>query len=257
MSSHWPKRVKEIAVVGGLIALVLVVTAYRRGKSTTPDLIVGIVHDRSLSSRDSCASVVALAEQKIDAASEVSQNLHLLLFATGDKSTANEPIAFMPPPVLADFRVIDGKAEREEARAGILTQTREWCSHLEDADSSPILVSVERSLEQIQSRKKNTSAHAYLFVQTDLQEHGGDHNLESAIHGKGNFHPATQLNNSGIEIQFCGYAETRGEFSDKSGKVRRLTMPRSLEQDSRLKTVWQTEFTNPSIVNFVPFCPKL
>lgn len=64
------------------------------------------------------------------------------------------------------------------------------------------------------------------------------------------------LDNEGIMVTFCGFAETVGLFVDPSGREIRRTVARDPHRDDRLQAVWRALFTRPELVSFQPYCPE-
>jgi hypothetical protein len=254
MKPNQKERIKVLFVVLGVASIFLGV-GYRHKNTDVADLVVGIVHDRSTSSRDGCDSVVALTQQAEREAWEEKLDLKLLLFATGDRNSAQEPLQFTPAQLVYDSRVIDGNTDAVNAQRRLLLQVREWCNHLETSESSPILISLQRAVAQVRALQVQGHSRSRVLAQTDLEE-TNDPTLSAAVHQHEHNSIPALIDNSGLYVEFCGYAETYGEYAGKNGKTRVLTPTRSATAVSNLQASWVAEFQMPELVKFKPFCPK-
>lgn len=219
-----------------------------------PAARVGVLYDRSLSQRDGCEAVEALARQSLRSSRTGSV---VSLFATGDKGSAYEPalIVSLTPPF--STQVMEGQQRQADMQQKFVNALRDSCGKLAPTDISPVFLGVKQAIEQLRSQNTARVNNTYLYVVTDLEENV-DPKMKRALHNAGT--PAQDLpppiDNAGVHVAFCGYAETRGEFHTAAGEVRQLTQPRNAEVDIRLRAVWTHVFTEPGLVSFEPFCPR-
>jgi hypothetical protein len=119
------------------------------------------------------------------------------------------------------------------------------CQGMAPSNTSPLFYSVKQVVAHLQGLDERSQL--YLFARTDLHE-----NVQPAIK-KALSDTVSPLNvsvavspidNAGVHISFCGYAESDDQ------QFRRTSNP------DRLLEVWRTVFTHPELVHFEPYCAK-
>jgi hypothetical protein len=152
-------------------------------------------------------------------------------------------------------RVIEGQRAANREREALLTKVRHGCESLGETKVSPVFQAVKRGVEHMKS-VGNTIDQRYLFVQTD-----GEETVNPGIQSALNSRAAKQsfagtINNVGVNVTFCGIAETIGEAPPQKGKPRQRSKMRDQGRSDRLREVWTKVFTNPELVTFEPYCSR-
>jgi hypothetical protein len=116
---------------------------------------------------------------------------------------------------------------------------------------------VEQAIADLRADGCKTNSRCGLWVSTDLEENG-DRAIEATIDGRRNGRKSLPklLDNSGISVTFCGFAQTAGRLVGPSGREIRKAVPRDPHRDERLQTVWRSLFASPELVSFEPYCPQ-
>ena len=92
-------------------------------------------------------------------------------------------------------------------------------------------------------------------MSTDLEENAS-RAVRAEIDRVGHREPLPEpLNNDGIKVTFCGYAQIAGRLVDSSGREVVRGVSRDPRHDDRLQAVWRSLFTVPELVSFEPYCP--
>ena len=213
-----------------------------------------ILDDQSVSYTGGCESVVGSAEQLLRTPG-VTPRSKLMLLALGDSSTANEPRELGKYQIPVSRKVIEGKGASERQQAILLRENSEDCRLIRSTTISPIFMGVRQALADLHSEGCTETSYCQVRVNTDLEE-----NVEAGIKERlASSHPLkplpARLDNSGIDISFCGYAATAGRIVDSAGRERRFGS-RNPAREDRMREVWSSAFTNPERVKFEPFCPK-
>src|ERR1051325_3072667 len=236
------------------VVLVLVVLHYNRPPAH--DVHAAIVYDRSKSPRDGCESIKELTEKSLSLVEGRRANCTLRIFATGEKLTSYEPVnVALPFLPRKSGRILEGKNRFAEEKSKFLNNTYTQCSELNRTEQSPIYLSVKRAIEYLKAIDPNGTSDLYLFVQSDLEENV-EESIKSAIRAsskvKGNL--PSPLDNSRVNITFCGYSETSSQYIDIRGQVKQGTPMRNAKSTDRLLEVWPSLFTHPELVTFNPVC---
>ena len=252
-------RKKMVVIVASAVAVASIFTAFafwRYQAPADPGLLVAIVYDRSWSPIDGCASVVGLVEHELEAAADKKQDFELLLLATGDSATANEPITRHFKPLQYRHKIQEGRSRREKEINSFLKEVHKQCLGFPRTEISPILLAVKEASAQLQTMGAQLGTETRLDVVSDLEENV-DKDIMQALRGSTKpYRASAAVSNSGMPTLLCGYAQTAGNMVDSNGHVRQLTGARSVEQTERLRRVWTRTFTNPKLVTLEPFCPE-
>jgi hypothetical protein len=211
------------------------------------------VHDISRSHFQGCQVFEGLAQ---DAARSpgLSPKSTLTILITGDKNTANEPVAIAKYGDLKSTRAVEGKNADTTRVQTMLHDVEQKCVPLKPTERSPILLAVRQGLSMLHSSGCRVKSHCVLNIDTDGQENA-DKWLQNAINESSASPPSTlgKLDDDGVEVRFCGIASTAGQlFDGESRGVRSVT--RNSVSDERLRLAWTRLFANPDHVSFAPFC---
>lgn len=215
-----------------------------------------VIYDRSDSKQCGCDCVVGLAKQALTAPN-MGRGSKLVVTATGDETTANEPIEVVRYDVPSIRGALEQGDEQKEVQK-VLDDLKGKCNKVKQTTASPIALSIKRGIEQLKSLGCNGDSQCSVYAETDLEE-----TADMQIKGALNHAPKTKqtpmtpiFQNDGISILICGVSETTGLTSVDSGKPRRLTTDRDPQRADRIREVWKPTFTQQQLVSFSPFCPK-
>jgi len=187
----------------------------------------------------------------------LSENSTLTVLALGDASTAYEPRRLTTYAIPTDRKVIEGRHASAERQARLLQDLRTRCRSVRPTLVTPIYLGVKQAIADLRADGCKAGSRCGLWVSTDLEENG-DRAIEATLDGR---HDArkplpTLLDNSGIRVTFCGFAETAGRLVGPSGREIRKAVPRDPRRDDRLQAVWRSLFASSDLVSFEPYCPQ-
>jgi hypothetical protein len=247
-----------VAVVS-LIAVMLTATTaavvMHGTRARPPRPILGLVHDASLSSAHGCGQLADLVRRELPGLGR-HPRARVLLLTTGDDSSANEPRFVTLPPVPRRHARVLEKGSGERSVDEYLTAVKRGCQQAPVTDRSPIYLGVKRGLEQVRA-DRGDDVRRTLIARTDLRE-TVEPALTRAMRGdrRAAARIAGTLDNTGVAVVLCGYAETIGVMGGAAvdGRPRHLTRPRSARDSDRLIALWRSAFTVPDLVTFEPFC---
>jgi hypothetical protein len=206
-----------------------------------------VVADRSGSDSTPCVAVGRIVERAIRSGEAAGSRWHF--FVTGTAESAFEPVAIMVQSSPASRRLIDGKDKADRENAAFVGDVVSACTTMPPAEKSPVFLAVKRVVEQ--ARQLNVRAEVYAV--TDLEETIEAQIVAALKAARGTSSPLpASIDNCGVSVHFCGYAETRGFRANEPNKL--LTAPRTAERADRLLEVWRSLFTDPASVSFEPFC---
>ena len=153
--------------------------------------------------------------------------------------------------------MIEGRRANGERQQVLLQDLLTRCESVRPTSVSPIFLGVKQAIANLRAEGCKDGSQCSLWVSTDLEENGVraiKERIDHARHGK---EPLPKpLDNSGIMVTFCGFAQTAGRLVDPSGREIRKAVARDPHRDDRLQAVWRSMFTKPELVTFVPYCPK-
>jgi hypothetical protein len=214
-----------------------------------------VVHDPSLSFTGGCSSLIGAAESVLGSP-RVSTESTLTVLALGDGSTAYEPRRLATYAVPTNRKVIEGRHAGIERRERLLRDLEAQCRSVQPTLVTPIYIGVKQAVADLQTQGCKEGSQCGLWVSSDLEENGVraiEERINRARHPK---EPLPEpLDNSGIEVTFCGFAQTAGHLVDPSGREIRRAAARDPRRDDRLQTVWRALFTKSELVKFEPYCP--
>lgn len=215
-----------------------------------------VVDDTSASHWDGCESVIGLAAQVLQAKGSASGST-LTLLVLGDRITANEPRRLGTYPIPTVRKVLEGRSARLRNEQEILRDISSKCQPLHRTTVSPIFLGVTQAIADLRARGCRATSHCELFVDSDLEE-----NVEPSITKSLNKNGGRQrvslpsVDNTGIEVLFCGVAVTDGRIHDVAGKGTLKFVTRDSGRVNLLQEVWRSVFEQPALVRFAPYCPN-
>ncbi len=214
------------------------------------------IYDPSLSFTGGCQAVVGSADERFRDPG-VSAASTLTVLALGDAATAYEPRRIATYSIPTDRKVIEGKQAGIERRQRLLRDLWERCRSVHPTLVTPIFLGVQQALADLRAKGCKAVGRCGLWVATDLEENA-DRAIAARFRGyrKSTVPLPPTLDNRGIEVTFCGYAQTAGRILGPSGREIRRSAARDPYRDNRLQAVWQSLFTRPQIVKFEPYCPQ-
>ncbi len=236
---------KQILILVVVVSIALSFTAwcYVNQSHQSPAHIV-IVVDRSKSITHRCSSLSGLVSRSLSLPN-INKKSTITILGTGDPGTAFEPVLISSFQVPGNNKILEGKDKAKKARQDILHKVNKDCQQLKKTDYSPIYLSVKRGVEQLQVLGCQSDSDCRLWVLSDGLE-TEEKEFTNRINHKPSNKSAPTIDNSCIQITFCGLSETQ----DK-GK------PHSVKNTKALNTIWKSFFTEPRKTVLQPFCPKL
>jgi hypothetical protein len=214
-----------------------------------------LVYDPSISFTGGCQSLVGSAEAALRNPG-LSAGSTLTVLALGDRATADEPRRLATYSIPTVRKVIEGRQANVESQENLLRSLWTRCRSVHPTTVSPIFLGVQQAIVELRADGCKEGLHCELWVSTDLEENGV-HAIKERIHrGRevGGSLPAP-LDNSGITVTFCGFAQTSGHLVGPSGHEIGDAATRDPRRDDRLQTVWRSLFSRPKLVSFEPYCP--
>ena len=174
------------------------------------------------------------------------------VLATGDATTANEPVLMVRYEVPVSRQALERKAAALACKEEIIGDLAARLKNLRRTRVSPIFIAVKRGVEQLRARGCTPDTPCYLFVKTDGEELA-DPGIREALRGRASKGKLPALiHNEGIKVIFCGISETAGEVGE-GGIKQSYTQIREAGLD-RVRDVWMRLFASPEAVSFEPFC---
>jgi hypothetical protein len=240
----------------GICALAFIAWRARIGNGETrPRDYDSILADSSGSTTDLCGSVARLAAQAV-ASSEQGNSFDLTFYRTGDAASANEPVMVERFHLTPSLRALESRNAPAEQRKRVVEQVEAQCRRLTPTEASPIFQGVRTVVQQMRAEGCGKGGlNCRLFIQSDLQElaEPGIRDAINSATAKKRTLPSP-IDNAGVTIKICGYAQTTGSAPNASGGTRRLTNARDARLNDRLREVWHGLFTHPELIELAPFC---
>ncbi len=247
------------AILFGLIILGMVTflsIRYLKGHHAPSVAHTVIILDRSGSTTNQCASLVGMAEKSLSLSS-INKGSMLVVIGTGDEAHRFEPVLLGSFPIPHSSRIIEGKSKIEKAKRDLLAAIADLCEQVTPSNDSPIALSIKRGIAQLRSFGCKNTDTCYITIQTDGLETLEPYMvnaLRSKQPKKKRTAPVEKLDNTGIDIEFCGISQTVGNKLSK-GKGKRSPKSRSAFSNT-IEDAWKQTFVQPERVRFTPFCPK-
>ena len=202
---------------------------------------VAIVLDVSMTSSPDgrCEDVEAIA-----AGVAGSAGLEILLFATGDRSSADQPRLVHTLRSEGATRFLEGAAEEQEAIAHQVEGLVAACRGLEETRVSPVFTAVHGAAAQLAGAGCSAPHRCELWVRTDgLEEE--DEAIVARLDGSER-PTETRINNGEIAVTLCGLAA-------RSVRPSARRYPGITE----VRGAWSAEFSRPGTVRYAPACGPL
>ncbi|HUZ93539.1 MAG TPA: hypothetical protein VMU57_01350 [Edaphobacter sp.] len=214
------------------------------------------VYDPSISFTGGCQSLVGSAEQALGDPN-MSAGSTLTVLVLGNQATADEPRRLGTYAIPTVRKVIEGRQASAERRESLLRNLWARCQSLQPTAISPIFLGVQQAIAELRADGCKAGSHCALWVSTDLEENGV-RAIEERINSGRKVRSAlpAPLDNTGIAVTLCGFAQTSGHLIGPSGREIGKPTIRDPHRDNRLQAVWRSLFTQPGLVRFEPYCPK-
>jgi hypothetical protein len=177
----------------------------------------------------------------------------LTVLATGDKSTADEPVLVVKYEMPVSRRALEGKqAETNRKEAILVDLTAQW-NRLNRTDRSPIFLAVKRGVEQLRRSGCTPETACYLLIKSDGQELS-EPTIKKALRDlQSKSSLPAPIPNGGIRVVFCGLSETTGNTTEGGNRGLHPWVSDRNGMD-RVRDVWRALFTQPELVTFEPYC---
>jgi hypothetical protein len=244
-------KLSLLAIGVGLVTLVGVTGIFvmhhiREVAAQPPPAQAALVIDTSDSRPCDCEAVESAARAMLTSR-RMTQGSKLWLFVTGDQATAEEPILVGAYPVPFTRRVIEGREATGRQLGEALDKIKVTCAQFKPSKRSPIFLAIKRAVEQLRAQGCDGRNECELRVQSDLAELS-EPAVRNALTGS---RPASSalpppIDNTGINILFCGLAEVSGNATGRHD-VRRVDLT---------EKIWRNLFTDPGKITFVPHCSR-
>jgi hypothetical protein len=244
----------------GLILAVCAMTAFGYWRYQVGSQELGVaqfafIQDPSDSIPTDCDRTTAVVERALTMP-QTGSGSTISLFALGDETSANEPrwLAKFDIPVIR--RVIEGQRVASRAKEELLANVRNRCSDLKQTRKSPIFQGLKRVVEHIQTVGSSRDSR-YLFIETDGEE-TENRQIINALNEAAGTQPTLPpaIENRGVNVTFCGMAETVGTVTGSDMKLHHKSKQRDSIRADRFREVWTRLFTNPELVSFEPYCVR-
>jgi hypothetical protein len=226
-------------------------------KIPTTGIIVDATSSHDADRSRACLSMLGLSESVVADTVE-HPGIQLLVLALGDSSTGGEPVMLSQGDAIpARIALSEGEDTIRQKRYGYLAALYNNCMHAPSPEYSAIYLGVERMLEALRAHGCKSGVGCTLWVDTD-----GDENvqpaLEKRLSGNTPDHSGAiaLLDNNGIEVRFCGLAESSISTSKRSTSNNRRSIFRTHRDPRHVAEVWRSIFTDPTAVSFAPFCAQ-
>jgi hypothetical protein len=215
-----------------------------------------LVYDPSLSFTGGCESLAGAAEAVLSSPS-LSADSTLTVLVLGEPSTAYEPRRLAKYATPSDRKVIEGRHASTERKQHLLEDLRARCRSVRPTLVTPIYLAVKQAVADLRAGGCKADSRCELWVSTDLEENG-DRAIEAKVDGRRGSRKSLPelLDNDGIKVKFCGFAEKAGHLVGTSGREIRKAVPRGAHRDERLQAVGRSLFASSELVSFEPYCPQ-
>ena len=215
-----------------------------------------LVQDPSLSFTGGCQSMIGSAEEVLRNPG-VSAESTLTVLVLGDGTTAYEPWRLGKYPIPWSRKVIEGKAASVKSKEMLLRNLWTRCNSVRHTSVSPIFLGVTQAIANLRADGCKEGSQCGMSVNSDLEENGDRAVKERINRGRDAGEPLPEpLDNRGIAITLCGFAQTAGHIVGPSGREIGKAVARDPQRDDHLQAVWRSLFASPEIVRFEPYCPQ-
>lgn len=236
---HGAAALLGLGLVGGAVAWLAVLPS-----PPVPTRFVSVLLDASPTNKPNrCVDVDRLVAQALEQ-SRNANDLHLNVFATGDRTTGNQPIRLgAVTRVKGILRIETGHSGARDAEELVVAQTvHSWCETLVPRMESPIFQGVMSAMSQFQvvpcAREEVTCS---LVVRTDGIEEEDDA-IVATLRGR-DVERIARLDNRHVDVEFCGISERH--FSGR---------PADLPDVREVASAFRPDFANQQVVRFLGTC---
>jgi len=237
--------------------MALTVGAAAPALAWSPDRVVTqaiIVVDVSKSFGKPCESAGKIVQELLTFS--YAPHSTLLVLATGDSTTSNEPRLLGRFQLPSNRGMLEGAGRQRKGMQGLPKKIVDVCTNAGQTDISPVFLAIKSGLEEFHNLACEKGVRCLLFAASDGEENT-ERNIRLALDGsradlsrlKGT------LDNVNVETAICGISETLGWEKEQSGAVRTLTGKRTAERSNRLRKVWGELFKDPARLHIYNFCP--
>lgn len=240
MEAKW-----KVALIILVTFTVFITSAFQNGCSRA-GAHIGIVYDVSDSRLRDCECLKMQVEQW-QSTENITLQSTITLFATGDKTTADEPLLIRQFKAQMNPKVIEGRKKGELSKQDLLNRLKVECDKLSVTTRTPLYLAIKRALEDLRAKGCNPDSNCQLQIISDGEEES-EKAIRLAFEVKQSKEPLpSKLDNEGIRVIFIGFAEVNG----------RVISTRNSQHADRKQQVWKGLFTGPDLVSFQPHCTKL
>jgi hypothetical protein len=228
-----------LGLVGGAVAWLAILPS-----PPVPTRFVSVVLDASPTNKPNrCADMDRLMAQALEDSRNAS-DLHLNVFATGDRTTGNQPVRLgAVTRVKGILRIETGHSGARDAEEHVVAQTvRSWCDTLVPRMESPIFQGVVSAMSQFQVVPcAQPEVSCSLVVRTDGIEEEDDA-VVATLKGR-DVERIPRLDNRYVDVEFCGISERH--FSGR---------PADLPDVQEVAAAFRPDFSNTHAVRFLGTC---
>jgi hypothetical protein len=198
---------------------------------------------------------VGLAEQIVQKEPATSKS-QVTILIVGDRTTANEPLPLAKYPIPRTRKAIEGRAAGLHRQQDLLADLLQRCHGVRSTTVSPIFFGIVEALADLRAQGCRQTSGCRLYVDSDGEENV-NLGIRQALSGTQKAHQALpdSADNGGIEVDFCGLAVSGTGITDSSHVT--STVVHDTVREDRLQRTWRLLFTEPALVSFEPFCPKV
>lgn len=252
-------------IVGSAVALLVLAGAitfgtwrYEKYRHMPPPAQAVILRDRSDSNLSGCDNTAAMGQELI-LSLPFGKGSAIALMATGDDSTAGEPVLLDVLEVPTTQRVMEGRSTITQRQQALVEKIKARCVEAGQTKQSPIYMAIRRAVEYERAHGCDGLNKCTVYVQSDLEELS-EKNIKEVLNGHA---PSsrkmllpTPIDNRGIDITICGLSETAGRTEVDKPKTRTLTPRHDAERVDRIRSTWEQLFSERQRVIFNSHCPK-
>jgi hypothetical protein len=220
-------------------------------------IVADITSSHSGSRESACLTVAGIAERLVQQSTDTPGSLMEVL-ALGDSSRGGEPLKLSSQEQMpARTALSTGKAAIVRQQHAYVVKIYENCVKATAPEYSAIHLGIERMLEYARSKKCGSDSRCVVYVDTD-----GNENVEPSLKAKLQGLPLSRhesvvlLDNSGVDVRFCGLAERTVDVAERKGLGGRREAFRSHKNPTHMEDVWRSFFTHPDQVSFEPYCSE-
>jgi hypothetical protein len=261
MPNNMKTSLKVVVSVTIILLFVAFVTWRERVGAQVRMPTTGIVVDATSSHEadrmQGCLDVLGLSERVVAEAVD-HPGTQLVALSLGDSSTGGVPVMLSQHEAIpARIALSEGEDIVRKRRHTYLVDLYNNCMHAPAPEYSAIYLSIERMLETLRTHGCKPGVGCALWVDTD-----GDENVQMALQKRLRGEPPSHeaavapLDNIGIEVHFCGLAETSTGGANRGTKNSARSIFRTHRDPRHVAEVWRSIFTDPTTVFFTPFCAQ-